>query len=250
LIILHYASWGRRNGYSEGFRSGGFNTRFNEALPNNGFIPFDEETLSNIEIGIRSEWLDNRLRMNITYFHSVYDDLQLTSTAVGDTTFIQNVGEAEIQGVEIEGSFLLDRFRFDFGAGYLDSEFTELGGAAGIRGITLDTPFNRAPELSLNLGGRYDYPFKNGGNARIRIDWGWKDNHAVETDPNPVRQGSFGLLNASIEYTDPSERWKLAVFGTNLTDENYLVQFQRNRGLDMAVFGDRREWGVSFTYNF
>jgi len=57
--------------YSEGFNGGGVNSRFDTTLPNNGIIPYEPERLKNIELGLRSDLLDNRLRLNATYFTGV-----------------------------------------------------------------------------------------------------------------------------------------------------------------------------------
>ena len=61
--------------YSEGFNGGGINNQFRTVLPNNGIIPFFSETLENYEIGLRSDLLDGRLRLNATYFTADWVDI-------------------------------------------------------------------------------------------------------------------------------------------------------------------------------
>ena len=63
--------------YAEGFNGGGVNSRFDPTLPNNGIIPFGDELLANIELGLRSDLLENRLRLNATYFTGTWDDIQI-----------------------------------------------------------------------------------------------------------------------------------------------------------------------------
>jgi len=86
--------------YSTGFKSGGWSPDcFGAAAC---FLPVDEEELDAAEIGIRSDWLDNRLRLNATYFMNNYEGLQIASSVpgLGFTRF--NVDEVEISGLEVD----------------------------------------------------------------------------------------------------------------------------------------------------
>jgi outer membrane receptor protein involved in Fe transport len=58
--------------YSEGFDGGGINARFEPTLPDNGIQPYDGEILANREIGVRSDLLNGRLRLNATYFDGTW----------------------------------------------------------------------------------------------------------------------------------------------------------------------------------
>ena len=242
--LMTYAS------FSKGFRSGGFNNRYIPDLPNNGFIPYDAETLTNYELGMRSDLLNRRLRFNFTYFHAEYEDLQLP-TFFGTTglTYTQNAGAAEVDGVEVEGAAILSPyFRVDYGVAYLDARYTDV---TNVEGITLDSPFARAPEWSYNLGLQFNHDFASGHGLTMRADYGYKARQAlVPTDAQNIFQPGFGLLNARIELTMPDQRFRIALFGTNLTDERYYTTAQRNRGLDMVTLGDPREWGISLIADF
>jgi iron complex outermembrane receptor protein len=235
---------------SKGFRSGGFNNRFNAALPNNGFIGYEAETLTNYEVGLRSDLLGRRLRVNLSAFHAKYDNLQLPiffgATA---TTFTTNAGAAEIDGAELEGSALVSRhFRFDYGVAYLDPRYTDLG---NVQAITLNTPFPRAPKWSYNAGAQFDYTLAGGYAMLVRADYGYKAKQAlVPTDDQNIFQDAYGLLNARVELAMPNDRFRVALYGTNLTDERYFTTAQRNRGLDMVTLGDPREYGISLIVNF
>lgn len=120
----------------EGFKSGGFNGR----LADGQLEPYDEETLTSYEIGLKSQWLDDRLRANAVVFHTDYEDLQVSSfTATPDgSTFLPvftNAGEARIQGVELEQMALLtDRLSVTANLDYLDAEYDEFlaGGEAAV----------------------------------------------------------------------------------------------------------------------
>jgi len=89
---------------TRGFKSGGWNAR---GTSNNTLIPFDPESVWSYEIGAKAQFLDNRLRVNVTGFYMDVSDLQ-TGTAFNDpvtqaVTFItQNFADYENKGVELE----------------------------------------------------------------------------------------------------------------------------------------------------
>ena len=89
---------------AEGFKSGGFNGRARNVGELEGYDP---ETILSYEIGMKSEWLDHRLRLNLAAFYSDYEDVQLTEQHVDPATLLQtivtqNAGDAEIKGFEVE----------------------------------------------------------------------------------------------------------------------------------------------------
>ncbi len=65
-------------------------------------------------------------------------------------------------------------------------------------------------------------------------------------------QDDFGLVNARFAYTPPEGNWRLAIFGTNLTDEAYLTSGFLSTGTtqDLATIGRPREAGASFEFFF
>ena len=234
--------------YSEGFKSGGFNTRYNPTLPANGFVPYDEEYLNNYEAGMRSQWLDNRLRFNATLFHSVYTDRQITQLTDLDTLLISNGGEAEYDGLEIEGEFLLTpNFKIDFGLGKTKSKVTDVGRSET---LVVGESVGNTPKWSYNLAAQYNNYTGNGGQLVYRLSYGWKDKREIGVENNSTVQPSYGLLTARLTYRNPDDDWRVTVFGTNLTNEEYLTQSQNSRGLGMAVYSDPRQYGISVAYSF
>ena len=98
--VLAYAS------YSTGFTAGGFNPRPFTAA--DSLLTYGPEVATTWEIGLKSEWLDHRLRANASAFFTQFDDIQmqLAGCAVGCPTrspvYYDNAGDAEIRGFELE----------------------------------------------------------------------------------------------------------------------------------------------------
>lgn len=239
--------------FARGFRSGGFNDRIRTDLPNDNFgiTTFDEETLDMYEIGMRSELWEGRVRFNLTAFYGEYTDQQLAAVIPGSTrNVIQNAGESHIQG--LEGEFvvaLTDILTLDGTFGLLDTEYDELD--PSVTGVTLDSEFGRAPEVSYSLGLQADF-----GDVVVRVDYGWvNDFYLTSAATVAIEQEDYGLLSANISYIPEGENWSISVFGNNLTDEEYLsggLDFRgaAPSGIAQAEPGRFRELGVKFKWEF
>ncbi|MAY03680.1 MAG: hypothetical protein CMQ38_11975 [Gammaproteobacteria bacterium] len=213
--------------YSEGFSEGGINTL---APPGTAFSTYDPETLENYEIGLRSDLLNNRLRLNATAFFTEWQDIQVAQELnVGGTSVIltTNVGEAEASGVEIEGLyFVSDNFTVDYAYGYLKTEYTDNGGK--ITNPMVGSSFAYSPENSYSFGGNYTTYLDSGAELMFRLDYGWKDDYIFNRNNAPLvdimtYQQAYGVLGGRITYTAPGEQWDISLHGSNLTDEFYSI---------------------------
>jgi len=239
--------------YARGFRAGGFNDRIRTNLPNNffGITDFDEEILDMYELGIRSELLDHRLRFNATLFYGEYSDMQLGAFIPNtNRTVVKNAGESKIQGLEAELMFAIsESLTLDATLGYLDAEYVELDD--GVVSMTTSSDFVRAPQWSYSVGLEADFD-----TIVARLDYGWKDDfRTVEGDNDFILQDAYGLLNFNVTYSPGGKDWSVSLFGTNLTDEEYLLSglnldAGKPFGIQQGEPGRFREVGVKLDYNF
>src|SRR5450631_1959199 len=94
--IMAYAS------YAKGFKTGGWTTRLTAPLPaGSGAQTFGPEKDKTYEIGLKSEWFDRNLIVNLATFYSKYDNIQLTYQ-VSTSPVTANAGNADIKGGELE----------------------------------------------------------------------------------------------------------------------------------------------------
>jgi len=131
--IFAYAS------YSRGFKSGGFNRTTVSPRDRRTGGPrttpedpgkFEEEVLNSYEVGLKTQWFDNRLVVNLAGFYNRYDDIQLTTIQINEdgvpTAQINNVGEATIRGLELDFQLRpLPQLTFSGGAGLTDSDYRD-----------------------------------------------------------------------------------------------------------------------------
>jgi iron complex outermembrane receptor protein len=247
--ILVYAS------YAEGFKSGGFNGRGDNAvLSNSNVQPFDPEHVTTYEAGAKTELLDRRLRLNGAVFLSRYDDIQLLAlnpqTALFET---RNAGEAEILGAEAEVlAAPVDGVVLNLGIGWLDAEYETL--RATSTDIQIDDALPVTPEWTFNAGAQYSLDLSGRGELTFRADYSWQDEVSYQVGNDPLEIGpSYGLLNLRATYTTTDERISVSVFGTNVTNEDYLRSAQDSRsdlGTAYATPGAPREWGLELRVKF
>ena len=229
--------------YSEGFNQGGVNN------VNGLAIGFDPETLKNYEIGVRSDLFDRRLRFNASAFFGQYQDIQVSEEIIPRFPTTTNAGEAEVRGVEIEGMLLVtDNFTINYGAGWLDSEYTDLGTSTA---IPLGARFPYAPETSYSIGAQYDLELSSGG-LTLRTDYGWQDEVDTAADIQKSVIPAYGLLSARIVYTPSGQNWDVSLFGSNLTNEYYRINgfYIPTDQMDNGTLGRPREWGLTFGFRF
>lgn len=248
--VMVYGSWTR------GQRSGGYNIRVSS--PANSPGPYDEEEVEAFELGLKSTWMDNRLRFNAAIFHNQYDDLQRTLTVPGDFGFSQrivNAAEATFQGLEIDiTAAITDSFIVTLSAGFIDSSYDEFDGldltGDGVPNPELAKKLDLAhvPELAYSLSATYDHDLES-GYLSFNGSYMWSDERAVD-DLNTFTLDDYGLLDASVSYTFADEKWKVALFGKNLTDEEWFSNGFTLSFTSYTFVQRHRTFGVEVSYEF
>jgi len=225
--------------YSEGFRSGGFNGRGSSV---SSFGPYDPETVKNWEFGIKSEWLDNRLQLNVAAFFLKYgnkqEDVVFPDPISGTVTIVQNAASATINGFEIEMKAMpTDGLTIGFNLGYLDAKYDEWNDL----GTILDGPnagqlgpidrsnflLRRAPQWSGELNAAYEHSLGGDRSLLFNADYNFKSSYSIVAntvtinEPNPGIIPDFGTLNGSIGFK--TERFRLSAFGRNILGEDHFL---------------------------
>ncbi len=243
--------------YSAGYRSGGFNGRVINGAIEEARDPYDPETVDNYELGIKSEWLDNRLRVNANLFYMEYDDkqeeLQLPSPGLtGQKTVVTNAASATIQGVEVDvQAYVTERLSLRANIGYLDTEYDDFE-YTGLDGGTVDLSdldFRRAPDWTGSLDATYEWEM-GGGTAWIRGAYHYIGEHFVDVTNSPeLENDGQHLVDASINYS--KNAFTFSIFGRNLTDEDGYTHGYNVAGVwSYASTRPPLTYGAEVVYNF
>lgn len=245
----------------KGFKSGGYNIGSSQR------VPFEPESIWAYEAGVKSDLADGRVRINVAAFHYDYKNLQ-AQDSVQNQPIIRNVGKAKVDGVEIETlAVLTDNFQIDATATYLDARFTQgelteplrpapLTQAPGTVLRDLDgLRLPRAPEWKFNVGAQAQWPVRDKGEVALRVDYGWQSRIFYTVfNLDAASQGSYGLLNARLQYTPDHGNWTIALSGKNLGDEAYFANQILTGSFYGAEFvgslGAPRTYGVELSMRF
>ena len=236
---------------SRGFKSGGFaGSQGIESVASN---PVDQETVTNFEIGMKGDFFNRSLRLNVTGFYMDYQDLQIVrfGPVAGSEfgTFITtNIGSADIYGLETEFTWLAtDRFQFSGHLALLDTEVNDfiIVGLAGPVDVT--GSLRQAPETSYNIMADYNLPISSGS-----LDFHLEFSHVDEQITDYLFAGTVideqDLLDARISWTSNDGQWQVALWGKNLTDEAYFAHSYVIGPGVIGVWGPPKTYGVSVTW--
>ncbi|NQY03101.1 MAG: TonB-dependent receptor [Halieaceae bacterium] len=220
---------------------------------------FDDESLINYEIGFKRQFSDLNLGTRIALFYMDRSDQQVSSSLVlprpdGSTNFIDytsNAAEGSNYGLELELTWQptanLDVYA---SLGLLETEFEDYINANGTDLSGRDQA--HAPSYQYALGGRYDFA----GGFFARVDLEGKDEFFF-SDRHDVKSPSQDLVHARLGWENA--HWSVALWGRNLTDEDYFARGFGSFGNDPRKgyitepyfqYGDPRQVGVSASYRF
>jgi len=216
--LMVYAQWSR------GERSGGYNVRSTSFTIPPG--PYDPEKQDAFEIGLKSDWLDQRLRFNAAAFYDEIKDIQrdinLTDPIAGIVQVTRNSADATIKGFEVElTGAVTDELVLYANAGYLDGSYDKIffdldGGGIGASDLGLSIP--RLSKWSYGVGGTYTRNLPGDFLVRLRADYGYRSRSAA-TDANTAYFVPIEDLSASLAVTLPGGHWTFSVYGRNLLDK-------------------------------
>jgi iron complex outermembrane receptor protein len=251
---------------AQGAKNGGFNGRVGRLTD---FTEFDDEVVWTYEAGLRSDPFDGRVRFNVTAFYSEYSDLQLQisgSTVVNGAPasfgVITNIPKANIRGGEAELIVApLRGLTLTSGLGLTYAKYTELptdSKFVASRVINKESKFSNTPEVSYTLAAEYATAITDAMDITARVDYAHKSRiyYNAENTANVV-QSPYGLLNARLTFEHAPSGVAVSLFGTNLTDEAYIVggfddAANPTPGLGFSIVSQAppREWGVSAQVRF
>lgn len=257
-----------------GFKGGGSNPRpFNA----NQLIPFAPEKVTAFEYGIKSDFFDNRLRLNAALFYNDYTDLQIPVNACPTAPCAArlNAGDAIVKGWEIELTARpVNGLTIDGALSYITQKLkaSSLNPAATFTGVIIapgvvgvnpagvapnDPP--TAPQWKANLGVQYKAELGNAGSITPRFDLAYQDRQY--TGPAVIGGSrilnylpSFTTLNGRLTWRNLDDDISISLEVTNITNEYYFLSrfnlLGAGAGFDKALPAAPREWALSVKKKF
>lgn len=269
--------------YSEGFLSGGLSESSTGELEQ-----FEPEVVENIELGFKLDLLDRRLRLNGAFFHSDYTNRQLTTLVIdpavnSPTPATINAASSTIKGFELESTWLAtDNLVIGLNATFTDGEINEFMDEqitiadtsvpaapgcvrADLSLLQVDSCPNdrssenlpRLPEQSYLLSAQYSLETA-WGTFLPRIQASWKFDMEFCFDAFSCTTGLWFEdeqfeLSARVGWMSTDERWSASLYGTNLTNEDYInggIALVESSGTGGFAVAPPRMYGAELQYRF
>lgn len=249
--ILVYAS------YNRGFKSGAFNPL--DVSPTSRAV--DPEVLDAFEVGFKSQFADRKVQLNAAAYYYDYKDIQVQRVQLsgGQTqAVLENAASATLYGLDADVVIIPVRsLQLTAGVNISHSEYDSYPNASGLLvvnggGVTtpLDLTGDRvlvAPDLTFNVGGSYELDV-GPGSLLFTANYGYSSKFKHSPGEGNFNRG-YGILNASLAFTDSSERFTLELFGQNLTNERRIGEYTANF-LNSYVVRAPRSYGVALSTKF
>ncbi len=236
---------------SKGYKAGGFNL----GIVPDGRREFSAEQLWNIETGVKSSWLENRLKMNASLFFSRRDNQQVRTSfqlvpndPASFVFFTDNAAEGKTLGFESDIRwFIGETWELYANVGLLDATFDEF--------VTPQVDLSgrnqaHAPGYTIAAGASY----RHAGGFFARMDVSARDAFYFDVS-HDKKSKAYELVNARVGFDAGS--WTTQIWVRNLFDRDYAVRgfFFGNEPPDFpdtlyTRFGDPRQVGVTFEKRF
>ena len=266
---------------STGFKGGGISPRpFNAAQA----VGFGPEELTSYEIGMKTDFLDNAVRFNVSGYVNKFKDAQLVLLSCpqfggpGPCALPQNAGDATITGLEAELTITpTPGFDVNASLSYLNWDW-DCVNIQVVRALNpgeantcssdpsiigrLNAPPQGVMEWQWSFGAQYQFDIGDIGSLTPRIDVSVQSENAggatVPAPGSPSQQfgvvPGFTLANARLTYRDPDERLEVSLAVTNLFDNYYFYStFDLTGAGGGFITGSParpREWSLSARFNF
>ncbi len=244
---------------TRGFKTGGFPGGF--AFSSEELNPYDEEIVWSYELGFKSTWLDNSLKLNGAAYYYDYQDVQGYTQRVSEVSgtvvnALGNLGDAEHIGAELDFEWLplgIEGLSLQGSVAYLSAEYKSDSFALDPADVAVDLdgltrPY--APEWSAYLQARYEWQLSSSLGAGTQVSYSWRDDIYGEDNVaiTPLSYAAYGIndygiINARAWIGPVDGNWELALVGKNLGDAGY---WSSATGDDLGSFASTPSTPLSY----
>ncbi|MDT0603904.1 TonB-dependent receptor [Thalassotalea castellviae] len=209
---------------------------------------FEPEIVDSYEIGLKGDFFDNSVKVNIGAYFYDYQDFQGQFAQNGGAV-IKNIGQAEGKGVEFDVTYLpTDNLRLFIATAIQDSEVKE---GEGLSGESLVGKKLSTPDVTFSFLGSYYWASEDDYDFTAQLSYTWQSETMGEEFMNGSEiyaLDSYGLIGA--QFSVEKNRWKLSAYIDNLTDEEYYDASVADTGISNFGIGRGINGGINVKYSF
>jgi len=250
--LMLYFSW------SKGFKSGGWTTRLSSPISDGRAAQYAPEKAETYEVGMKSEWLDHRLQVNLAGFYTDFRDIQLNQQ-VAASPVLKNLGTARIYGAEVESQADLGHgFLLKANVGYLDAAYTQLDPSVVARdslgniipesSIFLGSKLPKTPRWKININPQYNVDLGDGRALQAQLSYTHASSMYNDTlNTELLKRPATDVIDMSVMMSFQDDKYAITVGGTNITDQRFITVGSVNyaAGFVDATFNPPAQWYLS-----
>lgn len=223
--------------YSRGFRPVAFNDQANSI---DGARPLGEESTDGFEVGLKTEWFDDRLRLNYVGYQNTWrDKIESYGARVPSgrvESILANTAKVEIRGHELELEAVpIPQLRLRASLSHVNADYQEYeipdlaGGTDPV--ILADLVPARSPADMFGFSGLYTMPY---GEAMVRIFASYRFTREYNSNPSvpAARINHFSMLDLSVDYE--WRDWTFRLFSRNLNGKRYFTNVSQPVDAELA----------------
>jgi iron complex outermembrane receptor protein len=238
-----------------GFKSGGYNAT-QPSLP-----AFKPETLSSYEAGIKSEFLDHRMRLNTAVFYYNYDNIQMNKLTPTNQLAFYNGPPAVSYGADLDLTARVSKeLTLNVGASYVHDRFTAdfplaprnvpnpgpiPGGSVSTLASVRGNRLPNTPDWTTNAGFTYVRETSI-GEWTVSADFFHSSGWFGEPD-NVLHQAAYNTVDASVNVRLPSQHYRIGFWGRNLSNARVYTAISGNALTDFAEYAPPRTYGIKLS---
>lgn len=260
LLTAAYAFTDDINGYvtfSRGYKAGGFVIDpsgfrlLSAGPPDANDTKFDPEFAENLELGLKTQFLERRLTVNSAIFRTRLTDYQL-SYNTGSALLTRNIPKVTSTGAEVETSLRpVPAVHLSLNATYADASYGDFPSALALPpniAALANRRLHNAPLWTVTASADWEREIGGGLSAFAHADARYQSAVITERTLRPgSEQDEYTTVNARVGISGLDKRWSLELWGRNLGDERYFVAaipatFQGSTLV--GVPGEPRTYGV------
>ncbi len=234
-------TWNTYVSYSQGYMPGGFNYFASSGTANDN--SFEPQKSANYEVGIKGSM--DRLRVAASLFYMDIEDIHVYKAYGTGIYYTDNAESAHSQGIELELAYrLTDTIELTGALGLIDAEYDTYDAGDG---ISFDgQKIQNTPDYTATAGVFWTHP--RGIYSRVDMRAVGDVHFYDDVNKSFVKEDSYVTFDAKIGYQTGA--WDFYVYGKNLTDEDYIVEFMSSSSLTMADFDYPLTVGTGIRYRF
>jgi iron complex outermembrane recepter protein len=230
---------------SRGYKAGGV-TGFYVTDPG-AKAPYLPEFINAYEVGLKSDWFEKKLRVNLAAFYYDYKDLQAFGV-ISNEFRIFNVAKSRVDGGEIEINALPAKdLRVDLGIGILNTRVEE----SDVGGVAVGNRLGNAPNIELDLRPNYTFHLDGGYTLKAILEANFRGGtyYYVQNDPRQF-QGGYWLFAPRVALTDPNGKWTVSAWAKNAANKHYYREIFNDGGSVIGFPASPRVIGVTLDYHW